>query len=550
MSVIVKHPFVSTVPDDADTSLVRPSNWNADHTITGLGTAAELNAGVANGVATLDAGGKVPVSELPAAVLGALSYQGTWNASTNTPTLTSSTGTKGYYYVVSVAGNTNLDGITDWLVGDWAVYNGTVWQKVDNTESVSSVNGQTGAVVLNAASVGAVSSVGLTSSAASLAITNSPITSSGNIGVNFAGLSNQYVRGDGALANFPTTQGGGSSVSYYLNGSVNQGTFGGNTYYEMSKTPIFGAGTNFSVSANGYIAQFITDAGDPALLSIPAGNWNFELFFSASSGGGSPSFYIELYKYDGTTFTLIASDSGSPEGITNGTTKDLYFSAIAVPQTALTLTDRLAVRVYVTTSGRTITLHTEDNNLCQIITTFSTGINALNGLTAQVQYLATGTSGTDFNISSLTDTHTFNIPSSSATNRGLLTSSDWTTFNNKVTSVSGTTGRITSSGGTTPAIDLASGIVTAGTTGSSTLIPVITVDTYGRVTAVTTAANPQGTVTSITAGTGLTGGTITTSGTIAIDSTVVVTSGSYANPSWITSLDGSKITGTMDGGSF
>jgi hypothetical protein len=59
-----------------------------------------------------------------------------------------------------------------------------------------------------------------------------------------------------------------------------------------------------------------------------------------------------------------------------------------------------------------------------------------------------------------------------------------------------------------------------------------------------------GTVTSITAGTGLTGGTITTSGTIAIDSTVVVTSGSYSNPSWITALDGSKITGTLDGGSF
>jgi hypothetical protein len=66
----------------------------------------------------------------------------------------------------------------------------------------------------------------------------------------------------------------------------------------------------------------------------------------------------------------------------------------------------------------------------------------------------------------------------------------------------------------------------------------------------TWATPTTGTVTSITAGTGLTGGTITTSGTIAIDSTVVVTSGSYANPSWITSLDGSKITGTMDGGSF
>jgi hypothetical protein len=121
--------------------------------ITGLGTASTKDAGAALGVATLDASGKVPVSELPAAVLGALSYQGTWNASTNTPTLTSSVGTKGYYYVVSVAGSTDLNGITDWLVGDWAVFNGSVWQKVDNTESVTSVNGQVGAVVLTTTNI-------------------------------------------------------------------------------------------------------------------------------------------------------------------------------------------------------------------------------------------------------------------------------------------------------------------------------------------------------------------------------------------------------------
>ena len=153
MSVTVKHPFVSAVADSADTSLVRPSNWNADHTIIGLGTAAEKDVGVANGVASLDAGGKVPVSELPAAVLGALSYQGTWNASTNTPTLASGVGVKGYYYVVSVAGSTNLDGVTDWVVGDWAVFNGTAWQKVDNTDAVTSVNGQTGTVVLTQADI-------------------------------------------------------------------------------------------------------------------------------------------------------------------------------------------------------------------------------------------------------------------------------------------------------------------------------------------------------------------------------------------------------------
>ena len=63
--------------------------------------------------------------------IGALNYQGTWDASTNTPTLTSSVGTKGDYYVVSVAGNTNLNGITNWGIGDWAVFNGSTWQRVE-----------------------------------------------------------------------------------------------------------------------------------------------------------------------------------------------------------------------------------------------------------------------------------------------------------------------------------------------------------------------------------------------------------------------------------
>lgn len=87
--------------------------------------------------------------------LGALNYKGTWNANTNSPTLTSGVGTKGDYYVVSTAGTTNLDGITDWQIGDWAVFNGTAWQKIDNTDLVQSVNGQTGAVVLTAPDVGA-----------------------------------------------------------------------------------------------------------------------------------------------------------------------------------------------------------------------------------------------------------------------------------------------------------------------------------------------------------------------------------------------------------
>jgi hypothetical protein len=115
----------------------------------GLGTSAVLNAAVALGTATLDASGTVPLSQIPASIQGGLNYQGTWNASTNTPTLVSSVGSKGYYYAVSVAGSTNLNGITDWNIGDLAVYNGTAWEQIDNTDAVTSVNGYTGTVVLN-----------------------------------------------------------------------------------------------------------------------------------------------------------------------------------------------------------------------------------------------------------------------------------------------------------------------------------------------------------------------------------------------------------------
>ena len=281
-------------------------------------------------------------------------------------------------------------------------------------------------------------SVGLSMPSA-FSVANSPLTSNGTLAVTGAGLASQYIRGDGALADFPTTGGGGSSVSYYLNGSVNQGTLVGNVYREINKTPILGAGTDFTINADGYIAQFITDANDPDQLKIPAGNWNFELYFSASSNGGSPTFYVELSKYNGTTFTAIASSSAIPEGITFGTSISSYHTTLAVPETVLLATDRLAIRVYVVHSGRTITMHTEGSHLSEIVTTFSTGLNALNGLTDQVQYFATGTSGTDFAISSATDTHTFNLPIASGTNTGKLSNTDWTSFNAKQNTITLTT---------------------------------------------------------------------------------------------------------------
>ena len=237
---------------------------------------------------------------------------------------------------------------------------------------------------------------------------------------------NNITISGGTISSVGGAGGGGSSVNYYLNGGTSQGTFGGTTYYEFSKTAVIGTGADFSRGTNGYIASFITDVADPSLLLIPAGNWNLEFFFNSSSAGGSPSFYVELYKYDGTTFTSIASSSATPEGITNGTTIDAYFTPLAVPETVLTVNDRLAIRVFVNASSKTITLHTQNGHLCEVITTFTAGLTALNGLQAQVQNFATGTTGTDFDIISSGSTHTFNLPSASATARGVVTTASQT----------------------------------------------------------------------------------------------------------------------------
>jgi len=131
------------------TTAARADHVHALPTPAAIGAIATSAIGAANGVAGLGADGKVPTSQLPAVAIGGMNYQGTWNASTNTPTIpTASSSNKGFYYKVATAGATNVSGITDWQVGDWIVSNGAAWDKIDNTDSVSSVNGATGAVTI------------------------------------------------------------------------------------------------------------------------------------------------------------------------------------------------------------------------------------------------------------------------------------------------------------------------------------------------------------------------------------------------------------------
>ena len=146
-----------------------------------------------------------------------LVFQGTWNADTNSPTLTSGSGTTGNFYIVSVAGSTNLDGITDWQVGDWAVFieqgASDQWEKIDNSS------------VLGGSGTGG-SFAGWSGSGTSVTLGNAPVTFSGN-NSTFAGNINtgaaKYLRfnpaasGSDAAILFGNTSGTGGSLKFKRN---------------------------------------------------------------------------------------------------------------------------------------------------------------------------------------------------------------------------------------------------------------------------------------------------------------------------------------------
>ena len=144
------------------------------------------------------------VQNLIGTIPAGLVFQGTWDAATNTPTLTSGSGTTGHFYIVSTSGSTNLDGVTDWVTGDWAVFieQGATdaWEKIDNSS------------VLDGAGTG--QTVALWSgSGTSNTLTDAPITVSGN-NTTFAGNvsltgGSLSISGDGSNAVTLTESGNG-----------------------------------------------------------------------------------------------------------------------------------------------------------------------------------------------------------------------------------------------------------------------------------------------------------------------------------------------------
>jgi hypothetical protein len=258
------------------------------------GTAGIVNSvplGGANGVATLDALGKVPLSQLPASVV---TYLGTWNASTNTPTLTNGVGDDGDLYICNVAGTVNFGaGPITFAVGDWVIYGSGTWQK-------------------SAGASGTVTSVAVTESGDALTITGSPITTSGTINIGFAGTSGQYVNGAGGLTTFPSLTG---FVPYTgATANVDLGTF------NLTADVITGATGSFASSGGSDTFAINHSSGSGVALNITKGGNGEGLYINKTSGSGNAATIIgtlnatTLVKNGGTSSQYLMADGSVSTG--------------------------------------------------------------------------------------------------------------------------------------------------------------------------------------------------------------------------------------------
>lgn len=206
-----------------------------------------------------------------ASVAGGLSYQGTWNATTNTPTLASGAGTNGYYYIVATAGSTNLDGITDWQIGDWLLFNGANWQKIDQTNLVTSVAGRTGAVTLSNTDISGLGTMS-TQNANSVTVTGGTINGTTVGATTAAAVTGTTVT---ATTKFVSSyfdasgSGGGSLRNASGTAQIQWGGGGGNNVSVDVSTNLNGSNAQIDISPTGTGHVHIKPTGTGSLEIAP-----------------------------------------------------------------------------------------------------------------------------------------------------------------------------------------------------------------------------------------------------------------------------------------
>lgn len=228
------------------------------------------------------------------------SYQGVWDASANTPLLASSVGTEGYYYIVSVAGTTNLNGVSSWSVGDWAIFGAGVWSKVSNSQSSVfneiTVTGLTGFMYANRTS----------EVTASTTIPNTSITGLGTMSTQAA-----------------------SSVAI-TGGTINGAVVGGTTAAAVTGTTVTastqftGAGTGLTGTASslsiGGTAAKATNVAGGASGSLPyQSGANATSFLGIGTDGQVLSVSSGAPAWESLSGVAVTSLSGGTTGLTPNT---------------------------------------------------------------------------------------------------------------------------------------------------------------------------------------------------------------------------------------
>lgn len=224
---------------------------------------------VAGLVPQLDNTGKISLDQIPASVIGGLTYKGAWNASTNDPALQSGVGTKGWYYVVSVAGNTTLDGHNDWLTGDLVVFDGAAWDKIPGSDayviSVNNISPISGNVTLSASDVGAIATTAINAingvaglnGSAQIGTAQLPAATTASLGAISVG-DNLTVDGAGRLSAVQGTYTLPAATTAQLGGIIAGSglavTLGGDLSVKAATTSTLGgviAGTGLNVAEDG-----------------------------------------------------------------------------------------------------------------------------------------------------------------------------------------------------------------------------------------------------------------------------------------------------------
>ena len=341
-------------------------------TLTATGTINKTLTAVTGAVnassANLATGAQIQTA-IDTALTGVLQFQGTWNASTNSPTLTSSVGTSGDYYIVSVAGSTNLNGITDWEIGDWAVFANTTWTKIDNSQ-VGDVTGDgaAGRVAFWNSASNITNDAGFTYNSTSNAFGVSGVitASGGNSGEWNSSYDNMITgfsdSGSGTITLTLTQQDGGTLTTSFANP---QGTMSSWTIKE-------GNGTESTAVSNGETLTIAQGAGIQSEMTSTSSGGTIEI--TNTDRGSSQNIFKNVASSSGTavadnnndTLTIVGAGgistavSGDTLTITssNGTNSDYTkVGSIAAGALTGTVTHAFGINTIVQTidsSGNTV----------------------------------------------------------------------------------------------------------------------------------------------------------------------------------------------------